>query len=79
MGTSRKRPRKPKRPLPRVPNYVRPPRYGRYWRLGGPLTSDHEAEAKAAERARQTSWLGRLVWRMLGGDGRGGGSRRRQP
>lgn len=69
MGASGKRPRKPRQKLPPVPNYVRPPRYGRYWRLGGPLTSDHEAEARAAERSKPTGRLGRLVLRLLGGSG----------
>jgi hypothetical protein len=67
MGSSGKRPRKPKKRLPPVPHYVPPPRYGRYWRLGGPLTSDHEAEARAAERARPPGRVGRFVIRVLGG------------
>jgi hypothetical protein len=67
MGTSGKRPRKPRTKLPPVPHYVRPPRYGRYWKLGGPLTSDHEAEALAAERSKRPGRLGRLVLRLLGG------------
>lgn len=70
VASSGKRRRKPKKRLPPVPNYVRPPRYGRYWRLGGPLTSDHEAEALAAERARPPGRLGRLVLRLLGGSDR---------
>ena len=39
----------------------------RYWRLGGPLTKDHEAAAKAAQAAKRPSRLGRLVLRVLGG------------
>jgi hypothetical protein len=46
---------------------VRPPNAGRYWRLGGPLTADHEAEALAAERAKKPGRIGRFVLRMLGG------------
>jgi len=42
-----------------VRRYVKPPRSGVYWKLGGPLTSDHEAEAKAAERRRRpVGWAG---------------------
>ena len=67
MGSAGKRPRKPRARLPRVPNYVRPPREGRYWRLGGPLTSDHEAEARAAELAKKPGRVGRFVLRLLGG------------
>ena len=68
MGTSGdKHRRKPRRQLPRVPKYVRPPNAGRYWRLGGPLTADHEAEALAAERAKKPGRIGRFVLRMLGG------------
>ena len=67
QGANRKR-RKPKRSLPPVPNYVRYKGGGRrYWRLGGPLTTDHEAEAKAAQAARRPGRLGRLVLRVLGG------------
>ena len=67
-GGNRKRRRKPKRPLPPVPDYVSYPGGGRrYWRLGGPLTKDHEAEAKAARAAKQPGRLGRLVLRLLGG------------
>ncbi len=63
-----KRPRKPKRKLPPVPDYVRYSGGGRrYWRLGGPLTSDREAEAIAARRSRPPGRLGRLVLRLLGG------------
>jgi hypothetical protein len=66
--SNRKRRRKPKRTLPPVPDYVRYSGGGRrYWRLGGPLTKDHEAEAKAARVAKQPSRLGRLVLRLLGG------------
>ena len=69
VGTKGKRPRKPKQRLPSIPNYVRPPRHGRYWRLGGPLTSDHEAEARAAELAREPGRVGRFMLRLLGGRG----------
>jgi hypothetical protein len=63
-----KRPRKPKRKLPPMPDYVRYRGGGRrYWRLGGPLTSDREAEAIAARRSRPPGRLGRLVLRLLGG------------
>jgi hypothetical protein len=63
-----KRPRKPKRKLPPMPDYVRYSGGGRrYWRLGGPLTSDREAEAIAARRSRPPGRLGRLVLRLLGG------------
>ena len=63
-----KRPRRPKQKLPPVPKYVRYPGGGRrYWRLGGPLTRDHEAEALAAQRQRPPGRLGRLVLRLLGG------------
>ncbi|HEX4434717.1 MAG TPA: hypothetical protein VH012_07800 [Acidimicrobiales bacterium] len=66
--SNRKQRRKPKRPLPPVPDYVRYSGGGRrYWRLGGPLTKDHEAEAKAARAAKPPSRLGRLVLRVLGG------------
>lgn len=62
-----KRPRKPKRKLPPVPDYVRYSGGGRrYWRLGGPLTRDREAEAIAARRSRPPGRLGRLVLRILG-------------
>jgi hypothetical protein len=67
MGSSRDRPRKPRKKLPPIPKYVRPPNAGRYWKLGGPLTADHEAEALAAERAKKPSWLGRWVLKKLGG------------
>ncbi len=68
QGANRKRRRKPKRTLPPVPDYVRYSGGGRrYWRLGGPLTKDHEAAAKAAQAAKPPSRLGRLVLRMLGG------------
>jgi hypothetical protein len=54
-----------------VRHYVKPPRSGVYWKLGGPLTSDHEAEAKAvakakaAERRRSPGRMSRLL-RVLG-------------
>jgi hypothetical protein len=67
-GAKRKRTRKPRRKLPPVPRYVRYSGGGRrYWRLGGPLTEDHEAEAKAAQAAKPPGRLGRLVLRVLGG------------
>jgi hypothetical protein len=60
--------RKPKAKLPPVPRYVRSSGGGRrYWRLGGPLTRDHEAEARAAQAAKPPGRLGRLVLRLLGG------------
>ncbi len=63
-----KRSRRPKQKLPPVPKYVRYTGGGRrYWRLGGPLTRDHEAEAMAAQRKRPPGRLGRLVLRLLGG------------
>jgi len=66
--SNRKGRRKPKRQLPPVPNYVRYTGGGRrYWRLGGPLTKDHEAAAKAAQAAKRPSRLGGLVLRLLGG------------
>ena len=68
QGGNRKQRRKPKRPLPPVPKYVRYSGGGRrYWRLGGPLTEEHEAEAKAARAAKPPGRLGRLVLRVLGG------------
>ena len=68
MGTQRNKPRKPRTKLPPVPNYTRMPRGGtRYWRLGGPLTRDHEADARAARRAKPPSRVGRFVLRVLGG------------
>jgi hypothetical protein len=69
MGSKGSKPRKPKHPLPPVPHYVRPPNAGRYWKLGGPLTSDHEAEARAAQQAHPPGRLGRWVLRVLGGRG----------
>ena len=60
--------RRPKRKLPPVPKYVRYTGGGRrYWRLGGPLTADREAEAVAARRAKPPGRLGRFVLRVLGG------------
>ena len=67
-SANRKQRRKPKRTLPPVPKYVRYSGGGRrYWRIGGPLTKDHEAEAKAARAAKPPGRLGRLVLRVLGG------------
>ena len=67
-GAKRKRRRKPKATLPPVPRYVRYAGGGRrYWRLGGPLTRDHEADAKAAQAAKAPGRLGRVVLRVLGG------------
>ena len=68
MGTSGRRGRKPKRKLPPVRPYVRYPP-GRFWRLGGPLTSSHEAEARDAERAHQLGPVRRLLLRLLQGSG----------
>jgi hypothetical protein len=63
-----KRVRKPRQKLPPVRRYVRYRGGGRrYWRLGGPLTSDNEAEARAAQADRPPGLLGRLVLRVLGG------------
>ena len=51
-----------------MPDYVRYTGGGRrYWRLGGPLTRDHEAEAKAAQRKRAPGRVGRFILRVLGG------------
>ena len=64
--------RKPRRALPPVPDYVRYTGGGRrYWRLGGPLTRDKEAEALAAQRRKPPGRIGRFVLRVLGG-GSGG-------
>jgi hypothetical protein len=68
QGAKGKRRRKPKQALPPVRKYVRSSGGGRrYWRLGGPLTEDHEAEAKAARAAKPPGRMGRLVLRVLGG------------
>ncbi len=67
MGSRGGRSRKPRRPLPRVPDYMRYPRDGMRWRLGGPLTRDHEDEALAAQHARPPGRVGRIVLRLLGG------------
>lgn len=68
QDANRKKRRKPKRSLPPVPKYVRYSGGGRrYWRLGGPLTNDREAEAKASRAAKPPGRLGRLVLRILGG------------
>ena len=76
MARSGKRRRKPQRKLPPVPKYVRYTGGGRrYWRLGGPLTRDREAEALAAQRKRPPSRIGRFVLRVLGG-GKPGAPRR---
>jgi hypothetical protein len=59
---------KPRQKLPPVPKYTRMPKGGtRYWRLGGPLTRDHEAEARDAQRAKPPGRMGRLVLRVLRG------------
>ena len=51
-----------------MPRYVRYSGGGRrYWRLGGPLTKEHETEAKAPRAAKSPGRLGRLVLRALGG------------
>jgi hypothetical protein len=49
-----------------VHDYVRPPGGARYWRLGGSITRDHEAEARRAWAAREPGRVGRLVLRILG-------------
>jgi hypothetical protein len=69
MGTSGKRGRKPKKKLAPTRPYVRYPRDGMdmHWRLGGPLSSGHEAQARKAARAREPGRLERLVLRILGG------------
>jgi hypothetical protein len=68
MARSAKRRRKPKRTLPPVPDYVRYTGGGRrYWRLGGPLTREREAEALAAQSKRPPGRVGRFVLRVLGG------------
>jgi hypothetical protein len=72
VGSTGKKARKPRQPLPRIPKYMRYPRDGMRWRLGGPLTRDHEAEALAAERSRSPGRLGRFVLRVLGGRDRPG-------
>jgi hypothetical protein len=73
MARSGKRRRKPKRKLPPVPDYVRYTGGGRrYWRLGGPLTRDREAEALAARRRHPPGRIGRFVLRVLGGKPEGG-------
>ncbi len=67
MPESGKRPRKPRRTLPPVPDYVRYTGGGRrYWRLGGPLTRTNEKEALAAQRGRTPGPVGRFVLRILG-------------
>jgi hypothetical protein len=52
-----------------VRRYVRYPRDGldMHWRLGGPLSDGHEAEARAAQRARTPGRLRRLLVKILGG------------
>jgi hypothetical protein len=68
MAVKRNRARKPAKKLPPVPKYTRMPKGGRrYWRLGGPLTRDREAEARAAQRDKPPGRLGRFVLRVLGG------------
>lgn len=68
MAQQRKKARKARRTLPPVRDYVRYTGGGRrYWRLGGPLTRDKEAEALAAQRKKPPGRLGRFVLRVLGG------------
>jgi hypothetical protein len=68
VGSSSSKRRKPKQTLPPVPHYVPYPKQtGIRWRLGGPLTSDHESEARAEEVARGPGRVGRFMWRLLGG------------
>ena len=72
MARKRKTVRKAKRTLPPVPDYVRYSGGGRrYWRLGGPLTRDREAEALAARRKKPPGRVGRFVLRVLGGGPQG--------
>jgi hypothetical protein len=67
MSRAGKQPRKPRRKLPPVPDYVRYTGGGRrYWRLGGPLTRTHEKEAIAARNNRPPGAVGRFVLRVLG-------------
>ena len=73
MGSKGPRRRKPTRRLPPVPDYLPYPKGPGRWRLGGPLTREHEAEALAAQRARPPGRVGRLVLRLLGGKARDGG------
>lgn len=64
----RNKPRKPTEKLPPVPKYTPMPKGGtRYWRMGGPLTGDREAEVRAARRTRPPGRVGRLVLRVLRG------------
>ncbi len=77
MGSKGRRRRKPKVVLPPVPDYVTYRGGGRrYWRLGGPLTAEREAEAFAARAARPPNRVGLWVLRRLGWrpkEGSGGG------
>ena len=66
MAPSGRRPRKPRRRLPRVPDTVRYPGMSRFPK-NDRLTRGHEAEALAAQRARPPGALGRLILRLLGG------------
>jgi hypothetical protein len=73
VARQRKKVRKARRTLPPVPDYVRYTGGGRrYWRLGGPLTRDKEAEALAAQRRKSPGRVGRFVLRVLGGRPQGG-------
>jgi hypothetical protein len=68
VAVKRNKPRKPPKKLPPVPKYTPMPRGGtRYWRMGGPLTRDKEAEARASERAKPPGRMGRFLLRVLGG------------
>jgi hypothetical protein len=68
VAQQRKKARKVSPALPPVPKYVRYTGGGRrYWRLGGPLTRDNEAEAIAAQRQKPPGRVGRFVLRVLGG------------
>jgi hypothetical protein len=72
VARRRKKVRKTGRTLPPVPDYVRYTGGGRrYWRLGGPLTRDKEAEALAAQRKKPPGRIGRFVLRVLGGGPQG--------
>jgi hypothetical protein len=66
VGTKGKRPRQPKRHLPKVPDTVRYPGMSRFPK-NDRLTRGHEAEALAAQRARRPGALVRLIVRVLGG------------
>jgi hypothetical protein len=69
VAVKRNKPRKPAKKLPPVAKYTRMPKGGtRYWRMGGPLTREREAEARAARRAKPPGRVGRWVLRVLRGN-----------